>query len=1488
MDCILRPTQTLLLSVFCLVTIPFASQAQFLQVTDGSTPPFTPQNLISNVFLGDGVEVTNIQYNGDPVAVGYFTGGTQSVGIERGILLTSGRANSAVNNGNSFASNGNNGGNFEPTLASIASNSLHDVAVYTITFIPNSDTLRFRYCFGSEEYPEYACSPFNDVFGFFIQGPGYPVFTNIALIPGTNLPVAINNIHPANNIYPNCLPFNAQYYNNNNGFNTQPTYDGYTDVFTAMAVVTPCQPYTIKLAIADVVDNAYDSGVFLEAKSFGTGSLRVTSATPSADGTLAEGCASGTITFTLPEPRAQNYPINFNVFGTATPGADYLPIPGILTIPAGQTSITIPITAFEDNLAELPEFIGVSVQVDPCNRDTVLLYIRDNILQPPVLNDTSVCLPNTPLTLNGIVPTPVPPAPSFSNLQNYPVPNGGAPVYSNINVFGVLPTVLGPGMIRSVCINVEHPWIDEIDVYLISPGGQVLELTTDNGANGDNYTNTCFTASATTVISFPGPFAPASAAPFTGDWLPEGPWSDLWGGPANGTWRLQVSDDQNNINGTLLNWSITFEPSYNVSYTWSPGTGLSCTDCPNPVATVSQNSMYNVTATDSYGCSVTEDVAITVGELNASATIVQPIACFGQLGSIQASPANNSYLWSSGQNTPTLSNIGPGTYTVTVSSVGAICTSTASVTLTQPSELFITNAPYTVSCFGLGDGRAVAHPSGGVQPYSFLWNTGATLDSITNLLPGQYSVTVTDANGCQKTNSMTVLEPAAIEIVTALNRSPSCFGLSNGQLTTYAVGGTTPFVFVWNTGQVNQGITNIPAGTYTVTATDGNGCSRVKTEIVTEPPLLTSFATPVAIRCFGQNTGALHIDAAGGTPAYTAVWNGPNGYSANGLSITNLLAGQYTATVTDAQGCTSTLTQTLNQPAELQVVLPPVSDTICFGASNGTASAMPNGGTTPFSYVWSQGQNTQTVTGLASNEYFVTITDGNGCTATNRTIVQQQNELNAFVQAQAPGCHNGQDGIGSVVSIFYGATPANVNAFSYNWNTVPVQSGQSVTGLRGGQTYIVTATDQLGCTTTATIQVSNPPPMETALTGSSSVKCHGEATGWASARAIGGNAPYNWFWSGGSTPGDSLAQGLAAGTYIVTITDVNGCPGTSSVTIMQPSQLGAQLSPTAVKCFGENTGSARVTPVGGVAPYQILWETGAQTAEIQSLASGIYQVSITDANNCLATSSVEVNQPTQPLNGTASMEPPRCFGGHDGRIILDANGGSAPYRYALDNRPVNGSPIQIGLTAGNYSPRILDINGCEFVLSPITVTQPDPILVDLGPDIRIVFGEDTQLFAEVSNGQGALQYAWSAVGSPWLSCVNCPDPTVIGLEYSSYFEVFVTDAFGCRTQDQIQVLVEKPRRVHVPTGFTPNGDFNNDRLIVHGQNSSKVLDFKVFDRWGEMVFQQKDFAFNDENTGWDGTFRGQPCDPGVYVWVLEVEYVDGVREVYKGNTTLIR
>jgi len=509
------------LPVFLLMS-GYTLSGQSLQVTDAATTPFTTQNLISNVFLGDGVEVTNVAFTGQPVSVGYFNGGQTAVGLERGIVLTTGVVETDLTAspiligcdalGTSFAGETvQSFQQFDTDLALLSTGTFWDLTTYTITFVPTADTLRFRYCFASEEYPEFSCSQFNDVFGFFIQGPGYPVPTNIALIPGTALPVAINNLHPENFIFPPCLPFNQQYYIDNDFSSSQPTYDGLTQVFTAEAIVIPCQTYTIKLVVADVGDNSHDSAVFLEAKSFGTGSLRTTVATPGADGTVTEGCVEGVLTFRLPTPATADFPIDYKIIGSATNGIDYQLIPAGLFIPAGQTEVSIPIVALEDNLAETGEYIAVDVRRDPCNRDTLQIFLRDNGILPPDLPaDTTIC--TALVALDGTLPVPLPQPLQFANSTDVGISPVGQAVFSAINVFGVLPTTLQPGMIRSVCVNITHGWADDLDVYLIAPGGQFLELMTDCGAAGKNFVNTCFTPAATAKIGQ----ATALNAPFTG------------------------------------------------------------------------------------------------------------------------------------------------------------------------------------------------------------------------------------------------------------------------------------------------------------------------------------------------------------------------------------------------------------------------------------------------------------------------------------------------------------------------------------------------------------------------------------------------------------------------------------------------------------------------------------------------------------------------------------------------------------------------------------------------------------------------------------------------------------------------------------------------------------------------------------------------------------------------------------------------------------
>ncbi|MCC6279559.1 MAG: choice-of-anchor L domain-containing protein, partial [Saprospiraceae bacterium] len=932
----------LLLAACLFLAFPFHTQAQVLQVTGANTPPFTPQNLISNIFLGEGVEVTNISYNGINSAVGYFTSGTQAIGIDRGIVMTTGVATTtgvalgSDEQGVDFASHDNASAATDASLAATATAGLNDVAIYSITFIPTADTLRFRYCFGSEEYPEFACSSFNDVFGFFISGPnpagGVYNNLNIAKVPGTGLPVAINNVHPANPIY-NCAALNAQYYNNNNGTNQQPVYDGFTDVFVAQAIVTPCQQYTIKLAIADVSDGIYDSGVFLEAKSFGTGSLKVELATRSLDGTVTEGCTDGMLSFKLPTPTTAAFPIDYNIWGTATNGTDYQLIPPGLSIPAGQTTIDIPIVAMEDNNAEIGEYIAVDVQRDPCNRDTIYIYLRDNGLVPPGLRpDTSICSSAPPLDLNGTLPITLPQPPSFTNNQSFNIPTNNPPAISPINVFGVQPVLLGPGVIRSVCLNAVHPWVDDLDIFLLSPGGQFLELTTDNGADANNYTNTCFTPTATTVISSPGPFAPAAAAPFTGNWLPEGPWTDLWDGeyPTNGNWRLQVVDDSNGFTGTLQDWTITFEPSYKVDYQWSPITGLNCPTCPIALASPTQTTTYAVVATDSYGCSVTDSVTVSV----IPALPAPVISCSGSSSSsvtfgwsdvpgaagYEVNIGGAGWIPASGLTEHMVDNLVPSSsVSIQVRGISATNNCTANigsatcVNCESPTSVVAVTG---VDCFGLNEGSIVVTPDGTNPPYTYqLGALNNTNGNFQTLPAGDYVVVVTDVSNCSASMNVTVPGPPELTNVVTVQQQVSCFGGNNAVLQSTAGGGTGVLSYQWSdpAAQNTATASNLAIGNYTVTVTDANGCTETATAAVTQPTDLALNLIPTAATCFNVPSGSIGALGSGGTAPYSFAWDNNITTALNA----GVLSGNYTATITDANGCTETASACVSEPAQL-------------------------------------------------------------------------------------------------------------------------------------------------------------------------------------------------------------------------------------------------------------------------------------------------------------------------------------------------------------------------------------------------------------------------------------------------------------------------------------------------------------------------------------------------------------------------------------------
>lgn len=370
------------------------------------TTTMTPQQLVQNVLVGGGVTVSNVTYNSLVVSTpqdgtGSFTNGnTTNLGLTAGLILSSGLATSAAGNASDFGSDILSTGS-DPDLVDITTpgNDINDRAVLEFDFIPTGDSLKFNYVFGSEEYPDYNCNAtFNDVFGFFLSGPGITgPYTNnaanIALVPGTTLPVSIANIHGSEGF--GCPPANEAYYMNNSA-GTTIALNGFTTVLQARAAVICGETYHIKLAIGDAGDQAYNSAVFLQAGSFQSNILPTVSAsTFYGDATAAEGCQGGRFTIFRPPGIDTTYTVGYYFTGTATPGADFSTMPGTAVIPEGQDSVNIPFDAIEDGLAEGIETALINVfMVNACG-DTISTSAMIAIVQYPQIilsTDTALLL----------------------------------------------------------------------------------------------------------------------------------------------------------------------------------------------------------------------------------------------------------------------------------------------------------------------------------------------------------------------------------------------------------------------------------------------------------------------------------------------------------------------------------------------------------------------------------------------------------------------------------------------------------------------------------------------------------------------------------------------------------------------------------------------------------------------------------------------------------------------------------------------------------------------------------------------------------------------------------------------------------------------------------------------------------------------------------------------------------------------------------------
>ncbi|MEZ4951256.1 MAG: choice-of-anchor L domain-containing protein [Saprospiraceae bacterium] len=1483
-------------------------QAQQMEVTGADVPPYSPENLIRDVFLGNGVEVLDIQYDGNEAAVGYFSNGNNSIGIDRGLILTTGVASKVTGVGQDGAQDNNDLNQQyrnEIDLEQIAAGApLRNVAKYTIRFIPTSDTLQFRYVFASEEYPEFVCSEFNDVFGFFISGPGFngPFENggeNIAKIPGTNLPVAINYVNNGQigvwGDLVNCtLPLGtltyAGLFNDNQDSQVQPVFDGFTYVFTAEAVVQPCQEYVIKLAIADVTDEGYDSGVFLEAKSFGTTQLLVEAQTTSSDGAIAEGCAEGLLTFTLSRPLTQDYDVTYNIMGDAQNGVDYEFLSGQLTIPAGETTRSIIVRPIEDFTPESLETIIVEVQKDRCSKDTVTIFIKDNELDAPILGDTLIC-PGESVQLDGQLPVQVEGPKSFSNTTALPIIPAMAAVKSDIVVSGVYPFVFRTGVIESVCLNIQHNNPEDLDIYLIAPNGKFIALTTDNGVGGTNYTNTCFTEVAGMSID-----DALAQAPYSGSFLPEGVWTDLWSEPCptNGTWSLLLYDDEFGANGVLRDWTITFKPPYELYYEWTPDQDIDCSDCPRITATPPASTTYTLTVMDSYGCGAADSSLVEISEFPLAPAVTCGSETTNSVTFEWAGIADAQFYEYSVNGGPWMT-LNPEDTTLFIGNLGLgenvdLDIRTISNCPGEPAsfscqtlncvapDLNVVDSSL-VRCSGENNASIQFEAIGLANQYTYTVNNQSNnTGEFTNLAAGNYELTVTDDLGCASTLTFEILEPEPLLIEETNVTDALCAGATDGTATLTISGGTSPYSYSWPNNSSGPVSNSLPAGMHTVTVTDDNGCLILVPFEIDEPAPLSFLPEPGKVSCAGIADAVAGVNGTGGTGTYSYQWDMAAGSQITRQAV-NLSGGSYSVTITDENGCqTSQIVNVVeNDSIDVFPVVAPVS---CFNGNDGAVSLQIQGGAGNYSFQWSNNTILQNATNLAAGSYNVTVTDEDNCDFITTIQIDQPDALEYSYQTENTLCHDSQDGMAQLE--IQGGTPG----YAVRWQ----DGNQSlIRNDLGADSYNVTISDANNCETSALVAIQSPPALE-ANAQALDPKCFNEASGQISINASGGTGLHTYTWSHDPNVQTASVSNLTNGFYAVTITDENNCTEVVSLALDAPDSLSLDAEVSAVKCHGLRDGNIMIEPEGGVGGYQYSW-TGPNgftslAANLINIPAGDYAVEITDANGCKTQKELTIDEPEE-LTALMEVIPVSCANRQDGEIFIQPEGGTAPYKVEMDGFSY-GVVQNIGnLRAGEYSVVVIDDNGCTFDIEGLIVGEAKLLTVELGEDKIIKLGETVDLIPDIQSDFTVQKYEWAPGNPDLLSCLDCPITTVT-TEFQVNVKLTITDEKGCKAEDRVSIFVEKDRNVFVPTGFTPNGDGNNDNLLVHGKDGDHVKEMRIYDRWGELVFLARDFAVNDEYAGWDGTFRGKQMTSGVYIWYLEVSYEDGLDASFKGSTTLIR
>lgn len=588
----------------------------------------------------------------------------------------------------------------------------------------------------------------------------------------------------------------------------------------------------------------------------------------------------------------------------------------------------------------------------------------------------------------------------------------------------------------------------------------------------------------------------------------------------------------------------------------------------------------------------------------------------------------------------------PAIVTYTVTPLSGVCIGTNfTITVTVNPAISSNVTVINSACFAANNGSIQTTIAGGIPfspsaPYLISWTgpNGFTSPSanISNLAPGSYTLTITDAGGCPINETYLISEPNEIVLTTILEKDITCFNDANGKIEINISGGTLNYTFAWTKNGIPyaniQNLSNLSPGIYAVTVSDAKNCGpKTATFTITEPPILAvNLVNKTNILCFGDATGVITVNTVGGTLPYTYAWSGPNNFTSSNQNLTAVIAGTYNLIVSDNAGCSRNLTVQLTQTPQIKITAT-TTPIICYGGNDASISIMITGGIAPYTIGWSNLGSGTLQDNLSAGDYLITITDALNCVQTLNVNIPEAPIFTINPVVKNSTCFGDKNGSINL-NLVGGIAPIKLV-----WDD-NATAGTTRNNLGPGS-YTVTIIDGKPCTIKRTFIILEPQLLVLQGNITNALDCNNANTGAINLLVSGGSAPFTYAWSNGTTTEDLV--NISAGNYLVTVKDANGCSQQAQYSINRPPPIvTAVITKTDFDCptkFVKQTFVASVS--GGVPPYQLVWSSGIVSGPnnefMNTSQNGTVILNVTDAIGCKSNYPFNVNLPKL---GSASFD----------------------------------------------------------------------------------------------------------------------------------------------------------------------------------------------------------------------------------------------------------